>query len=413
MKSRRNWLLLAVLFFVTTSCELYAQAFTPAATEKVLHPFEVYRKAKRTKKLRRLTIPERVAILDSARAEAKWDTVLPYVSEPWQRNRMIVDVVVKTPAREVPALLDSLHTTVPVFQQDFAFLSSREMNKVTKHLNSAISEPDSNSRIFPSISSESFRSQLRWNIRHRGDSLFQSHSTSFCSKVVLTRLWIQQDSSEYKRFMTDLYYTGQATWNGVDYVTPPEVIAAVNENKIQWDPEQTVRFKDEEMPTGMDMVLYLTLTSACRSFPFTLTPYDPDLHHENRLWSATAINPHLRLIRSMGFQAEKVGNNIRGITNSQFDKIKAAADSGSGKQVFLLVNSSLLDTISRADTEYVAPRKPEHLFWGTHWITVEEIDLEKDRFTFWEYGRHREVQGVEQLKDIIAGGIIVNEYAPE
>jgi hypothetical protein len=226
-------------------------------------------------------------------------------------------------------------------------------------------------------------------------------------------LWIQKDSSEYKRFMTDLYYNAKATWNGVEYVTPPEVITAVNEDRIQWDPEQKVRFKDEEMPTGMDMVLYLTLTSAFRSFPFTFTPYDPDLHHENRLWSATAINPQLRLFRDMGFEAEKVGNNIRGVTDSQFDQIKLAADSGSGKHVFLLVNSSILDTISGADSEYVAPRKLEHTFWGTHWITVEKIDTVNDTFTFWEYGRHREVQGVEQMKEIIAGGIIVSDYQPE
>jgi hypothetical protein len=413
MKTWRIWLLLAVLTCGLNVGEYAAQSVAPASAGGINNPVEIYRKAKKTRKLRKLSVHERVAILDAARSEALRDTLVPQGSDSVQRNKMIVDVVVKTPAREVPVLLDSLHSSVAMFRQNFAFLPAREMNKVTRHLNSAISEPDSNSRIFPSISCESFKSQLRWNIRHRGDSLFQSHSTSFCSKVVLTRLWIQKDSSEYKRFMTDLYYNGRATWNEVEYITPPEVITAVNENKIQWDPEQKVRFKDEQMPKGMDMVLYLTLTSAFRSFPFTFTPYDPDLHHENRLWSATAINPQLRLIRSMGFQAEKVGNNIRGITDSQFDQFKAAADSGSGKHVFLLVNSSILDTISGADTEYVAPRKLEHLFWGTHWITVEEIDTENDRFTFWEYGRHREVEGVEQLKEIIAGGIIVNDYAPE
>lgn len=413
MKSRRNWLLLALLLFVTTAGQLSAQSLAPANSEEIYNPFEIYRKAKKTKKLRKLSIHERVAILDSARTEAVRDTLFPQLSDPDQRNRMIVDVVMKTPAKEVPVLLDSMHTTVSLFKQSFSFLPERDMNKVVRRLNATVGQADSNSCIFPSISFQSFKSQLRWNIRHRGDSLFQSHSTSFCGKVVLTRLWIQKDSSEYKRFMTELYYNGRATWNGVEYVTPPEVIDAVNENRIQWDPEQQVKFKDEEMPQGMDMVLYLTLTSTFRSFPFTLTPYDPDLHHENRLWSATAINPQLRFIRSMGFDAEKVGNNIRGITDSQFDQFKAAADSGSGKQVFLLVNSSILDTISGADTEYVAPRKLEYLYWGTHWITVEEIDTENDRFTFWEYGRLREVQGVEQLKDIIAGGIIVNDYQPE
>lgn len=413
MKSQLNLLVMIVLLFVISTSEISAQSLISSKSDGEKDPFEVYRKAKRNKKLRKLSVPERVAILDSARNEAACDSIVPYISDPAQRNKMIVDVVMKTPAKEVPVLLDSMNTTVPLFEEIFAFLPSKELNKIVTHLNSAISEPDSNSRIFPSISCESFKSQMRLNIRNRGDSLFQSHSTSFCGKIVFTRLWIQKDSSEYKRFMTELYYTGRATWNGTEFVTPPEVIEAVNENKINWDPQQKVRFKDDEMPQGMDMVLYLTLTSTFRSFPFTFTPYDPDLHHENRLWSATAINPQLRLFRSMGFNAEKVGNNVRGITNSQFDKIKTAADSGNGKTVFLLVNGSILDTISGADTEYVAPRELEYLFWGTHWITVEEIDTENDRFTFWEYGRHREVQGVEQMKDIIAGGIIVSDYQPE
>lgn len=413
LKFRRNWLVIIVLLFLIGTSELPAQSLKSSQPDEQKDPYSIYWKAKRTRKLRKLSIPERIAILDSARSEAARDSVLHEFTDPTERNKMIVDVVVKTPAKDVHALLDSMHTTVPVFEQTFSFLPAREMQKVVRHLNSSVGEPDSNSRIFPSISCESFKSQMRLNIRNRGDSLFQSHSTSFCGKIVFTRLWIQKDSSEYKRFMTDLYYNGRATWNGTEFVTPPEVIQAVNENKIQWDPEQTVKFEDEEMPQGMDMVLYLTLTSAFRSFPFTMTPYDPDLHHENRLWSATAINPQLRLFRRMGFNAEKVGNNVRGINNAQFDKIKAAGDSGSGKTVFLLVNGSILDTISGADTEYVAPRKLEYLFWGTHWITVEEFDTENDRFTFWEYGRHREVQGIEQLKNIIAGGIIVSDYQPE
>ncbi len=413
MKRWRNCLVVFLLLFAISGLELPAQSVKNAELSGVYDPYTIYWKAKRTQKLRRLSIPERIAILDSARSEAINDAVSPYVSDPAERNKMIVDVVVKTPAREVPELLDSMHLTVPMFTQNFSFLDTKEMHKVTKHLNSAIGVTDSNSRIFPSISYQSFRSQLRLNLRSGGDSLFQSHSTSFCGKIAFARLWIQRDSSEYKRFMTELYYTGRSNWNGIEYVTPHEVITAVNENKIQWDPAQRVRFKDEEMPQGMDMVFYLTLTSAFRTFPFTLTPYDPDLHHENRLWSATAINPQLRLFRNMGFNAEKVGNNVRGITDLQFDKIKAAADSATGKHVFLLVNSSVLDTISGADTEYVAPRGLEHLFWGTHWITVEAIDAENDRFTFWEYGRRREVQGVAQLQEIIAGGIIVDDYDPQ
>jgi hypothetical protein len=413
MGFRRIFIGAFLLLFTVSGVELPAQALRGSGSDSGKNPFAVYWKAKRTKKLRKLSITERIAILDSARTEAMSDTTWPYVSDPDERNKMIANVVVKTPAKEVSVLLDSMHMNVPAFTQSFSFLSEREMRKVTRHLNAAMGVADSNSRIFPSISCIAFKSQLRRNLRNRGDSLFQSHSTSFCGKTAVARLWIQQDSSEYKRFMTELYYTGRSTWNGIEYVTPKEVIDAVNENKIQWDPAQKVRFKEEEMPQGMDMVFYLTLTSAYRSFPFTLAPYDPDLHHENGLWSATAINPQLRLFRDMGFEAEKVGNNIRGITDHQFSKIKAAADSGSGKRVFLLVNSSVLDTISGADTEYVEPRGLEHLYWGTHWITVEEFDFVNDRFTFWEYGRHREVQGIDQLKEIIAGGIIIRDYNPQ
>lgn len=412
----RIYLATFLSLFLLSGSELPAQALKRSGGEVITNPYTIYWKAKRTKKLRKLSIHERVAILDSARTEAVADTVWPYVADADERNKMIVNVVVKTPAKEVQALLDSMHTTVPLFRQNFSFLPPRDMQKVTRHLNAAIGEPeaDSNSRVFPSISYQAFRAQLRFNIRSQGDSLFQSHSTNFCGKTALARLWIKQDSSEYKRFMTELYYTGRSEWNGQEFVTPPEVIDAVNENKIQWDPAQTTQFCNEEMPTGMDMVFYLTLTSTTRTFPYTLAPYDPDLHHENGMWAATAINPQLRLFRSMGFEAEKVGNNVRGITNAQFDKIKAAAaDTTSGKQVFLMVNSSILDTLSGADTEYVAPRPLEHLFWGTHWITVEKIDEANDRFTFWEYGRLREVEGVEQLKHIIAGGIIVNNYDPQ
>ena len=409
------WRIYVVFLTVFAMCgtDLSAQALKEAHARTTNNPYSIYWKAKRVKKLRKLTIAERKSILDSARSEAKRDTIWPYIFDPDERNKMIVDVVVKTPAKEVGALLDSMHTNVNLFTEDFAFLPEKEMRKVTKHLNAALGVVDSNSRVFTSISAESFKAQLRANLRNCGDSLFQSHSTNFCGKTALARLWIQQDSSEYKRFMTELYYTGRSTWNGAEYVTPPEVIDAVNENKIRWDPQQKVKFKEEEMPQGMDMVFYLTLTSVYRSFPFTLTPYDPDVHHENGLWSATAINPQLRLFRSMGYDAEKVGNNVRGITDWQFNKIKAAADSGTGKQVFLLVNSSILDTISGADTEYVAPRPLEHLHWGTHWITVDAFDEKNDRFTFWEYGRHREVQGIAQLKEIVAGAIIVNGYDPQ
>lgn len=405
----RNWLLALVLLFLAGTCPVIAQSERNLKPESPANPYDVYHKAKWTKKLRKLSFDERIAILDSARTE----TLNHTCADTAQRNKMVVDVMVKIPTRDVPAFLDSMHTTVPQFRQNFSFVSSNDMKKIVRHLNSAINEPDSNSRIFTSIPCDSFKRQLRWNIRNNGDSLFQSHSTNFCSKIGFARLWIQEDSAEYKRFMTDLYYTGRASWNGTEFVTPPEVIDAVNQDKIQWDPQQSVCFRDEEMPRGMDMVFYLTLTSAFRSFPYTLTPYDPELHDENNLWSATAINPQLRLFRSMGFNAEKVGNNVRGITNYQFDKIKAASAPGSDKRVFLLVNSSVLDTISGADTEYVVPHPLEHLFWGTHWISIESIDTVSDTFTFWEYGRFRKVQGVEQMKHIIAGGIIVSDYQPE
>ncbi|MFM2018300.1 MAG: hypothetical protein RL007_1956 [Bacteroidota bacterium] len=402
-----------LLLFVGHSAELCAQQWKSSSSQQAQSPFADYWQAKRQKKLRKLSIPERVLILDSARAQAKRDTVWPYIQDPGIRNRMIMDVVVKTPARDIPVLLDSMHTNVTQFTASIQFLSAREMRKVTRHLNASVGIPDSNSRIFTSISYLAFQSQLRLNLSNRGDSLFQSHSTNFCGKIALARLWIQKDSSEYKRFMTELYYNGRADWNGTEFVTPPEVIDAVNEDKITWDPGQKAQFSNEEMPAGMDMVFYLTLTAVTRSFPYSFTPYDPDLHHENGMWAATAINPQLRLFRSMGFEAEKVGNNVRGITDRQFAKFKSAADSSTGKKVFLLVNSSIIDTLSGADSEYVSPRGLEHPFWGTHWISVEAFDEQNDSFVFWEYGRRRKVRGIEQLKHIIAGGIIVNDYNPQ
>lgn len=375
-------------------------------------PFKTYKRARKKDELRKLSVEIRVMILDSAWHQAQNDSSWKLLS-PVKRNEMITEVVVTTPLKDIPVLLDSMHTTVNAFGERYSFLPTLLHTKVMDRVALAFKEPERQSSIFTSIPCEAFCDQMRNNIAHQGDNLFQSHSTNFCGKVALTRLWIQKDTNDYKRFMTDLYYNGRAVWNGMEFVTPPEVIEAVNEHKITWDPDQHIQFGEEKMPEGMDMVLYLTLAAAFQTFPFNMVAYDPEEHRENKPWAGAAINPQLKLLRGMGFEADKVGNNIRGVNDEQFEEIKSAAAPGSQKRVVLLVNSSILDTLSGAGKEYTIPRGLEHLLLGTHWITVDEINPKTDTFTFWEYGKHREVKGIEQMKSIIAGGIIVRDYDPK
>lgn len=413
LRTLRVLLLLAVVCLTHT---LHARAemhFARGISVLQTDPFRIYKRAKKKDEVRKLSVRDRAAILDSAWSEANQDSTFTRLLTPVQRNEMVVDVVVSTPIKDIPALLDSMHTSVFEFGSRFFFLPSLLLTKVVTHVSLAFKDPDRDSPVFPSISCAAFRAQMEVNIMNRGNNLFQSHSTNFCGKVALTRLWIQKDTNDYKRFMTELYYHGRAVWNGMEFVTPPEVIAAVNDQKITWDPDQRIQFGDEKLPEGMDMVLYLTLASAFQTFPFSMIDYDPEAHRENTPWAGAAINPQLKLLRGMGFRAEKVGDNIRGIDSTQFRRIKEAAAPGSEKRVVLLVNSSILDTLSGAGKEYTEQRGLEHLWWGTHWITVEEINTETDTFSFWEYGRHREVKGVAQMQNIIAGGIIVNGYKPE
>ena len=407
-------LLITVLFvFCETVHAENENHFVKRLTLFVGDPFKMYKRAKRKDAVRRLSVTERTMILDSAWREATRDSAYDGLMNPVRRNEMITDIVISTPLKDVPALLDSMHLSIPEFGQRFFFLPTILHAKVVAHLASAFKDPDRESVIFPSIPCAVFREQMCNNIRCGGDNLMQSHATNFCGKVALTRLWIQNDSNDYKRFMTDLYYTGRAVWNGMEFITPPEVVEAVNENKITWDPDQVLQFGDEKLPQGMDMVLYLTFAASFQTFPYNLQSYDPQAHRENTPWAGAAINPQLRFLRSMGFEAVKVGDNFRGITNEQFTTIKSASFPGSQKRVVLLVNSSILDTLSGAGREYNVPRGLEHLTLGTHWITVDEINPETDVFAFWEYGRHRTVKGVEQMKEIIAGGIIITGYDPK
>jgi hypothetical protein len=217
--------------------------------------------------------------------------------------------------------------------------------------------------------------------------------------------------------MTDLYYTGKASWNGMEFQTPGSVINAVNGNEISEDPDQKVMFKNpevnEKMPEMMDMVLYLTLASTFHTFPFNTMEYKADKHLENSAWAGAAINPQVTFLKAMGFQVQKVGDNFRGISTTQFELIKSAGAPDSKKRVILLVNSSMLDTLSGAHKEYTGPRKIEHKSFGTHWITINYINKESDEVSFWEYGKYRTVDGVSKMQKVIAGGIIIYDYDPK
>jgi len=272
-------------------------------------------------------------------------------------------------------------------------------------------EREMNSTIYYNIPFAKFQEQLNTNISHKGDNLFQSHFTDFCGKVAVVRLWIKRNEEDYRRFMTDLYHNAKATWNGRVFITPQSVIDAINQGKISPDPHQKVVSKsgDEKMPEMMDMVLYLTLASSFHTFPFNKVDYDPDKHQENSAWAGAAINPEIDLLTAMGFKVEKVGDNFRGLTDANFKRVKTACLYGRNKTVMLLVNSSLLNRASGAINELTGDTAIEHKSFGTHWITVDFIDLTDDTIGFWEYGVHRQIVGVFKMKKIIAGAIIIDD----
>ncbi|HEU4717183.1 MAG TPA: hypothetical protein VFU15_05100 [Bacteroidia bacterium] len=379
-------------------------------------PQKKYEKAKQKGTLEKLSLKDRILILNFALNEVKADSSGEAKVDRVEVNEMIKDVIVTTPEKNVRDLFRMMGTDVKGFRERFRFLPFEHMSLILGYVEPAFRKSEKDSQVFD-IPYPAFQAQLSYNIDHQGDNLFQSHYTDFCGKVALTRLWIKYNPKDYARFMTDLYYKGESTWNGMEFHTPETVIHAINHNQITEDPNQKVLYKNpettEKMPVMMDMVLYLTLASSFHTFPFNMKQYDADKHMENSAWAGAAINPEVSLLRAIGFRVEKVGDNFRGVSDAQFTQIKQDGAPGSDRHVMLLVNSSMLDKISGADTAFIAPRGIEHKSLGTHWITVDYIDENTDTFSFWEYGTYRKVKGIAQMQKIIAGGIIVDGYEPK
>jgi len=326
---------------------------------------------------------------------------------------MVKDVITSTPEEDIRELVEVLGDNVQGFEKTFHFLPSDEMGIIMNYTNPVFAIHDSDSRIYPFITHQMFFHQLNKNIENNGDSLFQSHFTDFCGKVAVVRLWIKSNSDDYARFMTELYYNGEATCHGRIFKTPLSVRDAINGGKITEDPKQKVLFRNrfEQMPQMMDMVLYLTLASSFHTFGFRHKDYDPDKHSENSAWAGASINPELQLLTAMGFTVEKVGDNFTGISNAEFDKIISASKQEDKKKVMLLVNSSLMDQISGANKEYTFARGIDHRVLGTHWITVNHV-YKDGSIEIWEHAkfRHIDKNDVLKMKKIVAGGIIIDGY---
>ncbi len=407
-----------LLLFLFLSNSIYAKYDSLVLTSPVTFstpgkdPIKTYKKAKQKNALSKLTLQQRMQILTAA-----WkDSTLTERMSVVQRDDMVKNVIVTTPENKIQELFHLLGTDLQGFQERFDFLHFAQMSFILNYITPSFNKRVIDSKIFK-IPYELFKQQLQVNIDQQGDNLFQSHYTDFCGKVAVVRLWIKCNPDDYAKFMTDLYYTGKTTWNGIEFETPESVISAINGNDISEDPNQKIKFKNEEttekMPEMMDMALYLTLASTFHTFPFNAIDYKAEKHLENTAWAGAAINPQVIFLRSMGFQVQKVGDNFRGISTQQFDLIKAAGAPESNKRVILLVNSSMLDTLSGAQMEYSGPRPIEHKQFGTHWITINYINETTNEISFWEYGKHRSFFGIRQLKTVIAGGIIIEGYDPK
>jgi hypothetical protein len=370
-----------------------------------------YQKAKQKHQLEKLTVEQRLGIMNSI-----WKDSLELMGySNAQKAVMMEDIITSTAPLEIPKLFRLFGTDLKGFQDRFYFLPFDQMTFIVTFLKPSFHKRIIDSRIFK-ISYEKFEKQLDDNIQKQGDNLFQSHYTDFCGKVAVVRLWIKYNPDDYKRFMTDLYYTGKAELNGIEFKTPKSVIDAVNDDLITEDPNQKILFKNpevnEKMPELMDMVLYLTLASSFHTFPFNNVEYQPGKHLENSAWAGASIKTEYRFLKAMGFRPKKVGDNFRGISRKKFREIEAAGSKNSQKKVMLLVNSSMLDTLTGACNEYDCPRPVEHKYLGTHWITVNYIDVANDSICIWEYGKYRKMKGLEEMKKIIAGGIIIDGFQP-
>jgi hypothetical protein len=385
-------------------------------------PERKYKKARRKHELQKLTIGDRLEIINWATDENKKPA--KDKRRKHRHDKMVRDVFNSTPLDEVNHLLDTLDANESNIETRFAFLGDDHLNSIRGYVQwyyyRKEKHAENDSRVF-NFPYALFREQLLNHLDNSGDDIFQSHYTDFCGKVALARLWIIYNREDYVTFMTDLYFDGKARWNKHSYEVPVEVIEAVNYGRISKDPGQKIAFRNpEKMPEMMDMVLCLTLANSYHTLPFKYFRYDPDKHKENSAWAGAAINPQITMLEGIGFQVEKVGDNFRGLSESQFHRIKRASNEMEERpRVLLLVNSSMLDSLAGTNHEYDTTRAIEHKMFGTHWITVDFIgeddeDPSKSTFAYWEYGIHRKVTGdLEKVRAVIAGGIIINGYRPE
>lgn len=368
--------------------------------------FDLYEKTKKDGTLGTLTVMQRIQLLDEGLHGQQADARNTPTENRFLNYQMLVDVITTTPAQQIPVVLDWLQSDMTGLQRLYDYLPEEYRQPVIEYIKPAY--VGKNSPLF-NIPYETFLKQIEQNIKERGNTQFQSHYTNFCGKVAAVRLWIKLDPAGYTRFMTDLYYTGQAQINGRTFTTPPAVVNAINAKRVIPDPEQKVVFKnpesEERMPQMMNMVLFLTLSA---EFAYLPGGYSAEKHKENKPWAGAAIRPESKLLEALGFDVEVVGFFGRGTSKKNYRKLEDAALSR--KPVFLLVNSSRLDIHSKANDDYEkAPTDLSHPGIGTHWIAVRYVDPKEGKVAFWEYGKDRTIP-YEALDEVLAGGIIINGY---
>jgi hypothetical protein len=240
------------------------------------------------------------------------------------------------------------------------------------------------------------------------DSINQMYSTMFCGKAAFTRMWIKDASDTYRRIMQDLYYHGRSVCNqsGDELVVSPEIIYALNNNLITPDPDQTWGNTKDELPPVPNLLFFLTLSHNFHDF-LKHGPYNPVKHYENGPWAGATIDSEKRMLRTFGYTVDEVGDNLIGLTDHHYNKIKSAVDEG--KHVLALINS--YKASFHCDRPNANRPKPEiaELLIGTHWVALESLeeDSEQAKAKYWEYA------GITTLSDgafkkCAAGALIVS-----
>jgi hypothetical protein len=370
----------------------------------------------------RLVMLDALGEIAAENALKKNDTTLVLV------NEMIMKVLGTTPAPQFILLLDSVGADVYHCDRKFPTLAPEQKVALGNMARWAVDihENREASSIFR-FSETDFRSQLTDHVVDAGDNIFQSHFTDFCGKVALMRLWILYDGQGFFNFMRDLYKDADAEWNGKRYKTPDEVVDAVNLGRVSKDPSQKFHMHGELMPQKMDLVFCLTMASEFHPFLFKFKKYKPEKHLENTAWAGGTVQVQKQMMDAIGFNVRKVGNNFNEVTDAQFRAILDAASGDALPRVLLLVNSSMLDTLT--GTSYEDTIRPiEHPGFGTHWIILDKVKLSKseqgnqpqgcgvfpaEEFTIWEYGQQKRVDGKKicSLQKMIAGALIIDGYS--